>query len=915
MKSRISGTDYTRFSLLPDGSGTLANGNILWDMSGNAQIAGWSVGAASITGGNATLAASGNLTLGTSNDVVRLSADDATYRLWAGHAAAASAPFSVTKAGVVTMTGGVVQSAVSGARVFLDTTGIKGYNVTPALTFSVLTNGSGTLGINGITWDLAGVVTVAGWTLDVTRIYKSNAILSSTGYVSFGATPPTTYGNNVGAWLGVDTVAKFSLYADANNYFQFSGTALTLKTPTLTINTSGVRIIPYVAGDVFSEDNGFSFGPLSYGNGAGMSVYENGGVRSLFISNITNSSNAGYIYLTSGRDGAEGTLDISRFSVRITGVPLNMNGNAITNATTGAFATGAVDRVAQFSMSRSTGNTYGIVVLSSGGATTNYGMYSETTGATNNYSFWGAQGGFYNRDAGYFGGQLQFGAGGTKGFGFTDASYMYLSTAGGGTGSGLYASTALAGLMLSGNSVLGITPTQATFSAALKLTGIFEIGTPTARGGGNNYMQFKDPTGLTGYMGWIGSSNTFWFYNGLTGGDFTFYTGSGYPLTLNNDLSATFAGPVTVNNTSATAVWFKGALNLGPAVSASIGAGDISVARSATTGYINIGSDGGTYLYRSGSSILVSAGFGATSATATMAVGRAISTAVSLAVAGTGTQGGGSIYQYGIMIDSTFSGTSQTNLHYVGGALAAGLGVVAEVAGMRMDAIYVGAGTTVTTAYGIYISSRSTGTNNYSIYTQGSTPSYFGGTITAAAFSGPLTGNVTGNVSGAAGTAGTANYADRLTTARAIGGTNFDGSAAIEPLRIQYDANNLVQTASWGAYIYAGAKGYYWSVNAFYPDAEAATLGNSSHYWTSTYSANYYGKFNGGTGYSGISKVLTCNAGIDISIAGGIVYAADCQVLPTGQIALSQQVQTLETRIAELETTVARLLTTLDNRR
>lgn len=83
------------------------------DASGNASftgtvtaaagaIGGWTIGASTLTGGNATLASSGNLTLGTSNDVVRLSADDATYRLWAGHATAGSAPFRVTKAGAVT---------------------------------------------------------------------------------------------------------------------------------------------------------------------------------------------------------------------------------------------------------------------------------------------------------------------------------------------------------------------------------------------------------------------------------------------------------------------------------------------------------------------------------------------------------------------------------------------------------------------------------------------------------------------------------------------------------------------------------------------------------------------------------------------------------------------------------------------
>ncbi|HVL67207.1 MAG TPA: hypothetical protein VM364_08080 [Vicinamibacterales bacterium] len=103
-----------RIKLAADGSGFLANSNIAWNaagaltITGDATIGGWSIGASSITGGNATLASSGNLTLGTSDDVLRASADDATYRLWIGAATAAIAPFRVTKAGGVTMAGATI---------------------------------------------------------------------------------------------------------------------------------------------------------------------------------------------------------------------------------------------------------------------------------------------------------------------------------------------------------------------------------------------------------------------------------------------------------------------------------------------------------------------------------------------------------------------------------------------------------------------------------------------------------------------------------------------------------------------------------------------------------------------------------------------------------------------------------------
>ena len=60
------------------------------------------------------------------------------------------------------------------------------------------------------------------------------------------------------------------------------------------------------------------------------------------------------------------------------------------------------------------------------------------------------------------------------------------------------------------------------------------------------------------------------------------------------------------------------------------------------------------------------------------------------------------------------------------------------------------------------------------------------GIVSANGFSGPLAGNVTGNVSGSSGSCtGNAGSATKLATTRAINGTNFDGSAAIT-------------TANWG---------------------------------------------------------------------------------------------------------------------
>ena len=112
-------------------------------------------------------------------------------------------------------------------------------------------DGSGWLGgSDKLSWNASGDVTLAGtitagagsiggWSIDSSRIYKTNAVLSSSGYVSFGNAPPTAYGNNVGAWLGYSSGAKLSLYADASNYLQWDGAKLLVKAANFTLDASG----------------------------------------------------------------------------------------------------------------------------------------------------------------------------------------------------------------------------------------------------------------------------------------------------------------------------------------------------------------------------------------------------------------------------------------------------------------------------------------------------------------------------------------------------------------------------------------------------------------------------------------------------------------------------------------------------
>lgn len=87
--------------------------------------------------------------------------------------------------------------------------------------------------------DGSGNNLLSGWSIDAEKIYKANAHLHSDGFVSFGATPPTSYGTPVGAWFGYDSGAKMSLYSDADNYLQFDASKLLVKAANFELDASG----------------------------------------------------------------------------------------------------------------------------------------------------------------------------------------------------------------------------------------------------------------------------------------------------------------------------------------------------------------------------------------------------------------------------------------------------------------------------------------------------------------------------------------------------------------------------------------------------------------------------------------------------------------------------------------------------
>ncbi len=89
---------------------------------------------------------------------------------------------------------------------------------------------------------------------------------------------------------------------------------------------------------------------------------------------------------------------------------------------------------------------------------------------------------------------------------------------------------------------VGLTVTGVSSGNALRITSsteILRIETTTARGSGNNYVRFYDPTGATGYFGYAGSSSGLYWWNTLNH-DAYFGTNDTLRLTLAANGEATF---------------------------------------------------------------------------------------------------------------------------------------------------------------------------------------------------------------------------------------------------------------------------------------------------------------------------------------------------------------------------------------
>ena len=149
-------------------------------------IGGFTLSSTALTASNLILDSSGQrISLGSSNDIVILDADDATYRLWVGHATAASAPFSVSKAGAVvassiTITGATITSSTvnNSELTFNDSFGDGSDG---DVTISANTTLTRDMYYNNLTIDSTKILTTAGYRIFVKGTLTNNGTISNSG--------------------------------------------------------------------------------------------------------------------------------------------------------------------------------------------------------------------------------------------------------------------------------------------------------------------------------------------------------------------------------------------------------------------------------------------------------------------------------------------------------------------------------------------------------------------------------------------------------------------------------------------------------------------------------------------------------------------------------------------------------------
>jgi len=307
-------------------------------------IAGWIIGADNLSKNNVTISSTGFINLGTGNDIVKLSSVDTTYRIWVGDATAASAPFRVSKTGVVTANGAVLDSSSSiGGRTGTTISGTinssgdittTSFNTSTRQileTFQFPTDDyDGALKAGNIVWNSGSGAISSG---SGVVIYRGGIVGATNGAVKFSidASGNATFAGqlsaptgNIGGWTigasslyGGSSTSRVGLEVDAvsGNVAIYAGSETKATAPFRVTNTGNVTATSGTVGGWTLSSNALTGGSTSTTVGlevdstsGNIAIYAGGATKATApfrVSNTgaltcTNVTLTGYIIATSG---------------------------------------------------------------------------------------------------------------------------------------------------------------------------------------------------------------------------------------------------------------------------------------------------------------------------------------------------------------------------------------------------------------------------------------------------------------------------------------------------------------------------------------------------------------------------------------------------------------------------------------
>jgi hypothetical protein len=314
----------------------------LFSQSG--EIAGWTLGATSLSKNSATLSSSGVLTLGSGDAIVKLSAVDDYYRIWAGNADPSGADFKVHKDGTLTATGATISGAITltnsisssnisdvsayttnqdkqklstlvgdsptGSGLFM-TSSYLGYYQNSEWTSYLGSNGdfflakdNGAGGTGGLSWDssagnltISGSITVLGGNAETTTGSQTKATAAQVAAISAAAGDATTKADAAEASAEAASLSKATYLS--SGVTTIDGGNITADT----VTAGAILVNAALIGNLFAEEatigaSGFIQSSNFSAGSAGFKIHGNGTAE--FDSVTVRSGSAGWNLQTDG---------------------------------------------------------------------------------------------------------------------------------------------------------------------------------------------------------------------------------------------------------------------------------------------------------------------------------------------------------------------------------------------------------------------------------------------------------------------------------------------------------------------------------------------------------------------------------------------------------------------------------------